>query len=737
MSVEINATNFPDAVFRQYVSDNYDTNQDGTLSDAEITAAINLTLIGSGSSDFWSGESVTGIEYLTALEKIRIKTDKIASFDSRTFSFLEELDFSGSTGIVSLNIGNPNLQKINCNGCSELRSMPYWGLYNCPRLQEIDFGGCSNLEGEIQYFGKERYLTKLNVTGCEKITQLVVRRSYESYDYSTGLTELDLTGCHSLRFVDCSYNSIGSIIFDSGTYSNLENINCTGNDLYALNLPDAPKFKKIYLALNHISTLSIEDYPQLIRAVNEGYVNKVRSFDSSGQEPYEFLSYVLPVSMVSESGETIYNESRIQTDLNTVLLTNTSTVIVTNPRSVTARVGDDVSFSVEANGSNLSYQWMAYDPDDGVWEPIQDENTNTFSLVATAALDGTQYVCRVSNESSTVESAPATLTVILPPTITSHPQSATVTEGQTVLFSVVADGNDVRYQWQSSSNNGSTWADISGAVSANYSVRTTLSMNGNKYRCRATNAVGDVVSNAATLTVEEDTRITPPTITTHPTSQSVNDGDTVMFTVAASGTNLSYQWQVIQDGTTHTWVPISGATGTTYSISATSALNGKKYRCAVTNEAGTVYSNAATLTVTAQPSPTPTPTPTPSRITNATRVIINGVDITRFIRFQGLKWSRNDVDGPNAGRNMIGDMIRDRVATKIRIDISCRPLTSDEHQMLMNLIMPEFVTVMYNDPVYGFTSKTMYANNNNSEYCICKSDGREYWHNVTFPLIEK
>lgn len=119
------------------------------------------------------------------------------------------------------------------------------------------------------------------------------------------------------------------------------------------------------------------------------------------------------------------------------------------------------------------------------------------------------------------------------------------------------------------------------------------------------------------------------------------------------------------------------------------------------------------------------------------QIMIDGTDITGYIKFQGLKWSRNDVDGPTAGRNMAGNMIRDRVGTKIRMDISCRPLKDSEHKNLMQLLMPEFVSVYYDDPVYGTGTKVMYANNHASEYCILRPNDDEYWHNVSFPLIER
>lgn len=120
-----------------------------------------------------------------------------------------------------------------------------------------------------------------------------------------------------------------------------------------------------------------------------------------------------------------------------------------------------------------------------------------------------------------------------------------------------------------------------------------------------------------------------------------------------------------------------------------------------------------------------------------TGITIDGNDITPAIAYQGVKWSRNDVDGPNAGRTMSGLMVRDRVATKIRLDITCRPLKLDELRFLLNLILPEFVQVTYEDPMYGLVTKTMYANNHSAQIYQHMSDDSEVWFNVSFPLIEK
>lgn len=117
---------------------------------------------------------------------------------------------------------------------------------------------------------------------------------------------------------------------------------------------------------------------------------------------------------------------------------------------------------------------------------------------------------------------------------------------------------------------------------------------------------------------------------------------------------------------------------------------------------------------------------------------INGIDMTPYVAFRGFKWTRNDIDGPDAGRTMSGLMMRERVSTKIRLDITCRPLLLQESQIVLSAIMPEYVTVTYTDPqMGGIVTKTMYSNNNPASYCIKKSDNREYWDGIEFPLVER
>src|SRR5439155_12044837 len=112
----------------------------------------------------------------------------------------------------------------------------------------------------------------------------------------------------------------------------------------------------------------------------------------------------------------------------------------------------------------------------------------------------------------------ATLTVRVFPAVTKQPQSTTVEEGQTASFEANASGFPApTVQWQSSTNGGVTWSNISGATSTQLVLANVkTSSNGNLYRAVFKNSAGSVSSEAATLTVQK-----APAITKQPLSVTV------------------------------------------------------------------------------------------------------------------------------------------------------------------------------------------------------------------------
>ena len=92
------------------------------------------------------------------------------------------------------------------------------------------------------------------------------------------------------------------------------------------------------------------------------------------------------------------------------------------------------------------------------------------------------------------------------------------------------------------------------------------------------------------------------------------------------------------------------------------------------------------------------------------RFTVNGVNLTNYLAEDGIRWTRFDVEAPDTGRTLDGVMHRGRVASKVRLDVTCRPLKSSEAQTVLQAIYPEYVTVRYTDPQCGPVTKTMYSN---------------------------
>lgn len=118
---------------------------------------------------------------------------------------------------------------------------------------------------------------------------------------------------------------------------------------------------------------------------------------------------------------------------------------------------------------------------------------------------------------------------------------------------------------------------------------------------------------------------------------------------------------------------------------------------------------------------------------------IDGVDITPYIAFSGLKFTASDLDSEEAGRTLDGNLRRSRVATKVRWDVPTRQLRTAELQHLFSLIKKEWVTLRASDPYFGLRSARFYSNNNNVSMKITSktSEGEELWDSFTFPLIEE
>ena len=94
------------------------------------------------------------------------------------------------------------------------------------------------------------------------------------------------------------------------------------------------------------------------------------------------------------------------------------------------------------------------------------------------------------------------------PSISTQPTDSTITYGQNAAFSAAADGTpSPTLQWEFSTDGGNNWNNVPGATSSPLNITApTISQSGTKYRAVFSNGCGgNVISNAATLTVNQKT----------------------------------------------------------------------------------------------------------------------------------------------------------------------------------------------------------------------------------------
>lgn len=214
-----------------------------------------------------------------------------------------------------------------------------------------------------------------------------------------------------------------------------------------------------------------------------------------------------------------------------------------------------------------------------------------------------------------------------PPKITVQPESQRNVYGANVEFSITATGENLKYQWQYKPRiKGGTWTNSTDSGATTNKLKLVANdQNEYLYRCLVSDDTysGDkaIMSNAASLYVLDDQIFeikyvsetpTAPVITTQPLSQMLSVGEKATFTVEATGTDLTYQWQYKSSLPNSAWTNLTRNDGTGFDTNTftTAVLTGTQdhyqYRCLVrsTNyyygDENAKESDSATLQVTSK-----------------------------------------------------------------------------------------------------------------------------------------
>jgi uncharacterized repeat protein (TIGR01451 family) len=218
-------------------------------------------------------------------------------------------------------------------------------------------------------------------------------------------------------------------------------------------------------------------------------------------------------------------------------------LISQHPQSRTVIAGDNTTFIVTASGGSLQYQWRFGGTN------IAGATSSTYSLNNIQPANAGNYSVVVSNSFGSTTSTPALLTVLVPPSITTQPQSLTVIVGNSANFLAAASGSaPLSYQWRL---NGTNLANANGP---SLDISSAQPSDAGNYSLVVTNAAGSVTSLVATLTV-----VVPPTVTVAATDANASEpgANTGTFTFTRTGATSS-------NLTVHYVVSGSAGAGTDY-----------------------------------------------------------------------------------------------------------------------------------------------------------------------------
>ncbi len=286
----------------------------------------------------------------------------------------------------------------------------------------------------------------------------------------------------------------------------------------------------------------------------------------------------------------------------------------TQPTDVTQCSAEGVTFSAVSNiqaGNigTMTYQWQV-SSDNINWSNLSNGGVNGYAGVTTptltvanvVGLNGRRYRLSVrTSECNPVYSNSALLTVEGPLSVVSNPVDITNCSDKEALLTAAllnpGQGGQgaIQYQWQVSTDGGTTWQpQTAGTVGANTYGGTTsdtmlispiIGLNGRMYRLQGWTGSCDTIATAAvTLSVEG-----PLNFTDHPDDVTLCSNGSTSFTVAVANTTgvgtIQYQWEVSANGVT--WsnltntAPYSTVTTNTLNISNVTGLYNYKYRCKV------------------------------------------------------------------------------------------------------------------------------------------------------------
>ena len=222
--IEVNATNFPDEAFRNWVLQNVSGASDGILTDDEIAKVTSINCSNKNISN------LQGIEFFTALTTLNCSGNKLSS-----------LDVSKNTALKKLSCQNNKLVSLDVSGCTAITEIECFSN----QLTTLDVS-------------KNTALTSLNCNSNQLASLDVSRNAalVNLYCGSNQLTSLDISNNTALKELNCQINSITNL---SGLSTDLALtlLICDRNQLKTLDVSRNTALTRLYCHTNQFTSLNV------------------------------------------------------------------------------------------------------------------------------------------------------------------------------------------------------------------------------------------------------------------------------------------------------------------------------------------------------------------------------------------------------------------------------------------------------------------------------------------------
>jgi len=543
--------------------------------------------------------SFAGIHYLSNLRTIDIIGAEVDMIDFGDLPMLRKLSVSSCVDLTNIKIGGCiGLETLNCGGNN---------------LVTLDTSGNMNL---VSLSCENNALVSLSLENNAKLKKLVCS--------GNSLEELDLYLLPALQYLDCHHNDIQE--FNIGACDALVALVSTHNpivsgDVAAYGNITDESYLRYDVTTNVKNDMSIQIITQPEGAVLLNAENVTFEILARGPHiQYEWQSNINNTGWnTTEAGDTAeltfqvsmeLDEARFRVRVYNDFFSAYSDVaelrvydvphITTQPQDCITSNAREATFTITSDGKDEQYRWQIYTAKNKEWREAATVtdlylSSETLKFIAANAMNGYKVRCIVSNPVAQTTSDEVTLIVLRDPFITTQPSTAEVAFGAKHSFSLVVDGDDLQYQWMERKTSNDSWVNSAreGATTTSLIVLADNSTDQMQFRCVVSNRFHTTLSNTVSLVL-----ITTPVIQADPQNISVVEGNSAAFSVNVSGRSMTFRWQVRQDES-HDWTTFGGSDASSYKIafSTSMRMNGYQYRCVISNIAGAVTSEPATLTV--------------------------------------------------------------------------------------------------------------------------------------------